>query len=85
MSYPQVISEVAGAINAVINVIAGSVLKVLPVLLVMLLGLAAIDVFVGTLLEGNARPETPFLSESQQAEIKLSSNDTVDVASVPQE
>jgi hypothetical protein len=76
MSYPQVINEVAGAINAVISVIASSVFKVLPVLLVLLMVMAAIDVFVGTLFEGEARTETPFVSGNPRAEIHLSSNVT---------
>lgn len=74
MSYPQVINEVAGAINAVISVIASSVFKVLPVLLVMLMVMAAIDVFVGTLFEGETHTETPFVSGNPPAEIHLSSN-----------
>lgn len=94
MSYPQVVNEVASAINAVIHVIVVSVAKVLPVLAVMIIGLAAIDVFVGDVSEvtafkgeafkGDAQPE-PFLSDAHQAEIQLSSNTSVDTAAVNQE
>lgn len=82
MSYPQVINEIAGAIHSVINVITGSVLKVLPVLMVIVIGLAAVDVFVGALFDGEVQTETPILSGSHPAEIQLSSNVTVDTTTI---
>ena len=85
MSYPQVINEVAGAINAVINVIAGSVLKVLPILLLILIGFASLDIFFGTLLEGKSQTERPFLTKNHPAEMQLSSNETVETTAVNQE
>lgn len=72
MSTPQVINEVATAINEVISVIAGSVLKVLPVFVLMLMGLAVLDVFLGGLFEDDAKNQTPFLSDHSESEIQHS-------------
>lgn len=85
MSYPTVINEVVSAINGVINVIALSVLKVLPVLVAMLLGLIAIDMVIGSMFGDDAQTESPFLSETSQAEIQLTSNEQVNLSSAAAE
>ena len=74
MSYPHVINEVASAVNSVINVIAWSVLKVLPVLVAMLIGLIAIDMLIGSVVESDTPTASPFLSSNSQADIQLTAN-----------
>ncbi|HSI27666.1 MAG: hypothetical protein ACAH05_08160 [Methylophilus sp.] len=81
MSYPAVINEVASAINGVINVIAWSVLKVLPVLVAMLIGLIAVDMVIGSMFDDESKKESPFLSETSQAEMQLTSNEQVNSVS----
>lgn len=76
MSYPHVINEVASAVNSVINVIAWSVLKVLPVLVAMLIGLIAINMLIGSVVETEAPTGSPFLSETPQTDIQLTANTT---------
>jgi hypothetical protein len=78
MSYPAVINEVASAISGVINVIAWSVLKILPVLVAMLIGLVALEMVLGSMFEDEAQSESPFLSETSQSDIQLTSNEQVD-------
>ncbi|MGP1717055.1 MAG: hypothetical protein ACTS9Y_07745 [Methylophilus sp.] len=77
MPYSTVINEVASAINGVINVIAWSVLKVLPVLIAILIGLIAIDMLIGSMFGNQTQTESPFLSETSQTEIQLTSNEQV--------
>ncbi len=81
MSYPAVINEVASAINGVINVIAWSVLKVLPVLVAVLIGLIAVDMVIGSMFDDESKKESPFLSETSQAEMQLTSNEQVNSVS----
>jgi hypothetical protein len=77
MSYPAVINEVASAINGVINVIAWSVLKVLPVLVAMLIGLIAVDMMMESMFEDESQTGSPFLSETSQTDIQLTSNEQI--------
>jgi uncharacterized membrane protein len=88
MSYPAVISELAGAVkevgdavkevggtvNSVINVIAWSVLKILPVLVAMLIALVAIDIVLGPLFDDDGAVESPFLSSTQSNEVQFAAN-----------
>jgi hypothetical protein len=85
MSYPAVISEVASAINSVINVIAWSVLKVLPVLVAMLIALIAIDIVLGPLFDDELASESPFLSRADSQDIQLTANEQLAPATVAAE
>jgi hypothetical protein len=82
MSYPAVISEVASAINSVINVIAWSVLKILPVLVAMLIALIAIDIVLGPLFDDDLASESPFLSRADSRDIQLTANEQLAPATV---
>lgn len=77
MSFPYVINEVASAISAVIHVIAWSVIKALPILVAILIGLIAIDIVIGSVFENEAPTGSPFLSGNSQAEIQLSATESI--------
>ncbi|MGQ2964263.1 hypothetical protein [Methylophilus sp.] len=82
MSYPAVISELANAVNSVINVIAWSVLKILPVLVAMLIGLIAIDIVLGPLFDNDVASESPFLSRTDINDLQLTANEQLAPATV---